>query len=383
MTLIEELNTLPMLRPLGLAANLRHVCLICFHGWLDETEKLLQACPQIKAEMLAVADLAPNVLDTVHIKAPSGESIPVVPLKSLGYCPEYEKVFVCPAHGSQYAPLLTELCRYLAKYKAQTVWLYGNEAPEHSLRGPVPDFLRKYEAQLVKTLDILADSASKRAYLGRIKALLAGNAAYMPIAPHREYFHPLVAPQRGDTMLDGGVSDMVEAQMDFARAVGENGRIFGFEPIPRLAQAAADSLKNFPNYHLQCAGLADKPGSAVFADLRDSSTIRPDSSKDTPGTVVCDLRSIDSFCKKNHITHVDCIKLDVEGSELSALRGAREIITRDRPRLIVCLYHKPEDMTEIPLFIKSIAPEYSLYVSHCSCQFMDTVLYAIDPSKKP
>jgi hypothetical protein len=59
---------------------------------------------------------------------------------------------------------------------------------------------------------------------------------------------------------------------------------------------------------------------------------------------------------------VTFIKMDVEGAELESLKGAEKTICRDRPKLAVCIYHKREDMVEIPLFIKKLVPDYKLYV---------------------
>lgn len=73
------------------------------------------------------------------------------------------------------------------------------------------------------------------------------------------------------------------------------------------------------------------------------------------------------------------IKMDVEGSELESLKGAKRTIQRDKPKLAICIYHKPEDMTEIPMFIKELVPEYRLYVRHHSNSDLETVLYAIMP----
>jgi len=73
--------------------------------------------------------------------------------------------------------------------------------------------------------------------------------------------------------------------------------------------------------------------------------------------------------------------MDVEGAELESLKGAEKTIRRDRPKLAICIYHKPEDMTEIPLFIKELVPEYKLYVRMHANDGSETVLYAI-PSKR-
>lgn len=76
---------------------------------------------------------------------------------------------------------------------------------------------------------------------------------------------------------------------------------------------------------------------------------------------------------------VTMIKMDVEGSELESLKGARNTIMRDKPKLAICIYHKPEDMWEIPLYIKELVPEYRFYVRHHSSGIGETVLYAVMP----
>lgn len=76
---------------------------------------------------------------------------------------------------------------------------------------------------------------------------------------------------------------------------------------------------------------------------------------------------------------VTFIKMDVEGSELESLKGAEKTIRRDKPKLAICIYHKPEDMWTIPLYIKELVPEYKLYIRHHSNGEAETVLYAIMP----
>ncbi len=50
--------------------------------------------------------------------------------------------------------------------------------------------------------------------------------------------------------------------------------------------------------------------------------------------------------------------MDIEGAELEALKGAREIIVRDRPKLAISIYHNAEDYVEISAYIKSLVPDY-------------------------
>ncbi len=74
---------------------------------------------------------------------------------------------------------------------------------------------------------------------------------------------------------------------------------------------------------------------------------------------------------------VTFIKMDVEGAELESLKGARHTIQRCKPKLAICIYHKAEDMQDIPLYIKELVPEYKLYVRHHSNGASETVLYAM------
>ena len=74
---------------------------------------------------------------------------------------------------------------------------------------------------------------------------------------------------------------------------------------------------------------------------------------------------------------VTFIKMDVEGAELEVIKGAKNIIMRQHPRLAVSIYHKIEDIWEIPTLILEYYSGYQLYLRHYSFSYYDTVLYAI------
>ena len=71
------------------------------------------------------------------------------------------------------------------------------------------------------------------------------------------------------------------------------------------------------------------------------------------------------------------IKMDIEGAELNALKGSEQIIKHFRPKLAISVYHKPEDLWEIPAYILSLRSDYKLYFRHYSFTNRETVLYAI------
>lgn len=87
-----------------------------------------------------------------------------------------------------------------------------------------------------------------------------------------------------------------------------------------------------------------------------------------------EMTTIDDFCKSNGILP-DFIKMDIEGSELDALKGARNTLIQKRPKLAICLYHKNQDMWEIPLYLKEVVPEYNFYCKK-SHPFYEFILFA-------
>ena len=83
---------------------------------------------------------------------------------------------------------------------------------------------------------------------------------------------------------------------------------------------------------------------------------------------------LDTIFVKEKITF---IKMDIEGAELEALKGARRIIKEQKPDLAICIYHHPDHFWQIPLFLKELVPEYKLYIRKYGPQFLtETVLYA-------
>ena len=52
-------------------------------------------------------------------------------------------------------------------------------------------------------------------------------------------------------------------------------------------------------------------------------------------------------------------------------------ILRCRPKLAICIYHKEEDLLDIPLYIKSLNMGYRIFIRHHSNNWNETVLYAV------
>ena len=72
------------------------------------------------------------------------------------------------------------------------------------------------------------------------------------------------------------------------------------------------------------------------------------------------------------------IKMDIEGAEMEALRGAQTIIQKYKPGLAISAYHLPSHIWEIPLWVKQMLPDaYHYYLRAHGYNDFDIVLYAV------
>jgi len=68
------------------------------------------------------------------------------------------------------------------------------------------------------------------------------------------------------------------------------------------------------------------------------------------------LTTIDRLVAELKLDRVDFIKMDIEGAEPRALRGAGQTVTRFRPRMAISMEHRPEDTVSIPALVKELWP---------------------------
>ena len=158
-----------------------------------------------------------------------------------------------------------------------------------------------------------------------------------------EHVHP------GEVIFDIG-GHHGETALFFAKAVGDKGKVYVFEPLPFMYERM---VKNFAgNPHLNCIAtcmaLGKENGVAKmrFLDNTNPGTTSIDSSYFTTGrtTPPVEIASLDNYVETHKIEHIDFIKIDVEGYELDVLEGARTSIARWNPRMLIELYDKHQKM---------------------------------------
>lgn len=171
---------------------------------------------------------------------------------------------------------------------------------------------------------------------------------------------------------------------------------FAIEPDAENGKRLLQSIKDREykeKVHLIAAALAAQEGVAEFLSFGTSySNIEqcPSGGRDCSDKiektnnnvhplkrVKVNVKPLDDIVEDHRISF---IKMDIEGFELKALKGAKKTIIKNQPVLAICLYHHAEDMWEIPLYIKSLCDEYTFYFRNYM-GIIEYVLYAVPKNR--
>ena len=134
---------------------------------------------------------------------------------------------------------------------------------------------------------------------------------------------------------------------------------------------------------LHLGSRAEKDISVLAKPTSEEETILFEASGDSSSNISdegsCEVRSItiDKFIEKEPENIPTMIKMDIEGFEVNALIGSQNTIKKYKPILTISVYHKQNDLWEIPLLINEIYDEYVFYLRHHIGDCWETVVYAI------
>jgi FkbM family methyltransferase len=165
--------------------------------------------------------------------------------------------------------------------------------------------------------------------------------------------------EAGDTVIDLGAFNG-NSSIVLSRHAGPSGKVLAFEPNPLTREMLARNLAavDASNVEVIPAGVSDTPGELGF--VQDGAASRFDPTGDVRVPVV----TIDNLVAERNIERLDFLKLDIEGYEMPALRGAGRTIYEHRPKIAVAVYHLHRDLYEIQAFIKRLSPWYKFYLRH-------------------
>ncbi len=174
------------------------------------------------------------------------------------------------------------------------------------------------------------------------------------------------AVHSGDTVLDCGGNVGT-----FTRTALRHGAklVVAFEPAPENIEVYRRNFKEeiaAGKVILVPKGVWDKEDTLMLK--RDPHNNAADSFimlSDGSHSVAAPLTTIDLAVAELKLEHVDFMKLDIEGAEVRALRGARQTLTRFHPRMSIAAEHYATDAVEIPKAVKSLVADYEVTCGPC------------------
>jgi FkbM family methyltransferase len=127
-----------------------------------------------------------------------------------------------------------------------------------------------------------------------------------------------------------------------ARLVGPRGAVLAFEPDPRNAEVLRSNVarNDLENVEVFEQAVADSAGRRTLVLAESTASHLADGGPEDETTVV-DVVTLDDLEGAPGHRPPSAIKLDVEGAEVAALRGAARLIARHRPT-IICELHGTE-----------------------------------------
>lgn len=183
----------------------------------------------------------------------------------------------------------------------------------------------------------------------------------------------------GDVAIDAGAC-WGETTLYFAHEVGANGKVIAFEFIPSNLAVLRQNLAVNPTL-AERVTVVERPlwehsdEALYYVDRGPGSRVFGNPLKKHDGTTR--TITIDAMVEQQELTRVDFIKMDIEGAEFPALKGAERTIRAHRPKLAISIYHQISDFINIPKWLHGLDLRYDLYLEHHTIHTHETVLFAV------
>lgn len=236
-------------------------------------------------------------------------------------------------------------------------------------------FLIENELRIKSFYDRLEDDFSRETLENVIKGRLTFKTDYFQEVYREDFYFPqdIFTLSEHETFFDVGAFTGDTLELFVTKSRGLYDHIVCFDPNKVTFTKLEETASKYKNVKLFNYGAFDKTVSLPIVGVR---TIGGATVVDefVDGAEFCELVRIDDVASDYPVT---LIKMDIEGSELSALHGAEQIIRKYKPKLAISLYHKNSDIVDIPEYIHSLGLGYKFYVRHHMKSCCETVLYAI------
>lgn len=220
------------------------------------------------------------------------------------------------------------------------------------------------------------DDFSRRLFINLINYRISRDLKYLKGYESENQYFPndgIVKTGENEIFLDCGAfdGDSIKTFLDYVG--GKYEKIIAMEPSDNNYKKLINSIGFLQNIEFHNKGVYKEEKKLRFSVGDAKNSFVSDS-----GTEELDVIDIDTLLNGEKVTF---IKMDIEGAEYDALQGARSTIKKYTPKLAISIYHKTEDLLDIPLLIHEINPNYNFHLRHYSPTVIETVLYAIPREK--
>lgn len=216
----------------------------------------------------------------------------------------------------------------------------------------------------------LADPCSKSSYADYINSRLFGHTADLPSShtPYGLLCDPLLQIRPDETYCDCGafVGDTIEAFLGMTHSYR---KIYAWEPDPQNASGLQRFIKQ---RDLKDIKVIEKCVGGASGWLTFDATGTSVSSPNQNGNHLVSVDTIDVQCSDSTL-----IKIDIEGAELDALKGAEHTIRSFKPKLLIAAYHRREDCFCLQQLLTSYRSDYRFFFRWHRSAPDDVMLYAL------
>lgn len=214
-------------------------------------------------------------------------------------------------------------------------------------------FVEINDEKFEKAYSLLIDERSKENYINIINFKIGGDINYLLPFYEKEKVYSDLLKLEGETIVDLGAYNG-DTVAEFVSADKNYKKIFAVEPDEKNFKKLLKNTEDLRDIEAYNLGAWECESRAFF-----SAESSRNSAMSVKGKEV-KLNSVDNIIGEP----ITLLKMDIEGSEKRAIRGARNTIKSYRPKLYICAYHRSEDLFALPLEIVKICPDYRFYFVH-------------------
>ena len=231
--------------------------------------------------------------------------------------------------------------------------------------------VKEHSVELEKFYSKLADEHSRNVMIAYINAKISGNPealVNLNVDGEQMYYPEFLHLSDNEVFVDCGAFDGDSVISFIKKTEGKYSKIYAFEPDKHNIEKLKKNTSQFNNIEIIEKGCFSGKATMYFQDGQELS-----SSVSNQGNVSINVDAVDNIISGK----VTFIKMDIEGSELEALKGAQNIIRSNHPSLAISLYHRSDDLFYIPQYIYELSNTYKFFLRHYGGFSYELILYAI------